>query len=109
MKSLNILFLVSSTLALLSSAQLTPAVRENHGRYQKRNPESLVPSDHGVELNRDFTNMIQYGLVEGMFKVKKSGLPDCTEEGMTIFRASQRMALKMNTEEFREDDYLNLF
>ena len=53
--------------------------------------------------------MIQYGFIEGMFKVKKSGLPDCTEEGMSIFRASQRMALKMSTDEFQEDDYLNIF
>ena len=72
-----------------------------HGRHQRRkNPESLVPSDHGIDQNRDFTNMIQYGIVEGMFKVKKSGLPDCTVEGMTIFRATQRMVLKMTTEEY---------
>ena len=44
-----------------------------------------------------------------MFKVKKSGLPDCTVEGMTIFRAAKRMAVKMTTDEFSETDYLNLF
>ena len=58
---------------------------------------------------RDFTNMIQFGLIEGMFKVKKSGLPDCTTEGLTIFRAAERMALKMTTEEARDDDFINLF
>ena len=78
-------------------------------KHRDRRPEDLIPSDHGIELNRDFTNLIQYGLIEGMFRVKKSGLPDCIDEGMTIFRATRRMSAKMQTEETRDDDFLNLF
>ena len=53
--------------------------------------------------------MIQYGLIEGMFKVKMSGLPDCTAEGMTIWRASGRLANRMRLEGGQDEDFLNLF
>ena len=78
---LNCVTILSVLIAVASSAPVPE--RKHHDRR----PEDLIPSDHGVELNRDFTNMIQYGLVEGMFKVKYSGLPDCIDEGMTILRA----------------------
>ena len=77
----------------------------NHSTSKK----DLVPSNHGIELNRDFTNMIQYGFIEGMFKIKKSGLPDCTQEGMTLARAMHRMGTKMGTDETQDDDFLNWF
>ena len=103
-----LIFIVSTlqTSVLGSEHVGAPAPERKH---HDRRPEDLIPSDHNIDLNRDFTNMIQFGLVEGMFKVKKSGLPDCTEEGMTIFRAAERMAHKMTTEEARDDDFLNLF
>ena len=67
-----------------------------------------MPSDHGVENNRDFTNEIQYGLIEGMYKVKLGGLPDCTVEGMSIMRAILKLSAKMTTPETTEDDFINL-
>ena len=46
---------------------------------KKPHPEDLIPNDRGIKIsNRDFTNMIQYGLIDGMFKYKMGGLPDCT-------------------------------
>ena len=53
--------------------------------------------------------MIQYGIIEGMFKVKMSGLPDCTAEGMTLWRAAGRLANRMRLEGAVDEDYLNLF
>ena len=53
--------------------------------------------------------MMQYGLIEGMFKIKLSGLPDCVDEGMTLARAAYGMSKKMETDEYREDDEINLF
>ena len=44
-----------------------------------------------------------------MFKYKMGGLPDCTQEGMTLVRAASRMAQKMETDEFQDGDYLNIF
>ena len=71
--------------------------------------EDLVRNDRDIESNRDFTNMIQYGLIEGMFKYKMSGLPDCTMEGMTLLRAIKGMLIKMRTDEKGDTDLLNLF
>ena len=44
-----------------------------------------------------------------MFKYKMSGLPDCTDEGMTLLRAAKGMARKMRTDEETETDLLNMF
>ena len=52
--------------------------------------------------------MIQFGLVESMFKRKLSGQPDCTVEGMTLWRATSRLVIKMRTDEANEYDFLNL-
>ena len=38
--------------------------------------------------------MVQYGVIESLFKVKKSGQPDCTDEGLTVYRAGFKMAAK---------------
>ena len=111
------IFLVTALL----SVTLAKSLEEGHAdsmklqdrKHKKTRPEDLVPSNHGIETknsNRDFTNMIQYGLIEGMFKVKMSGLPDCTDEGMTFWRAAGRMTLKMNEGiETTDEDVLNLF
>lgn len=99
---------ISTTLLILTTAAFAHNTVAERA-HKNRRPEDLIPSDHDVELNRDFTNMIQYGLVEGMFKVKKSGLPDCTKEGMTIFRAAQRLQSKHGTDEWTDEDILNLF
>ena len=94
----HLLLIVSLTFSSLAFAYDRPERKE-----------ALIPSDHGIKLNRDFTNMIQYGLIEGLFKVKMSGLPDCTAEGMTIWRASGRLANRMRLEGGQDEDFLNLF
>ena len=88
------LFLVISAAATIGTTLATPNSSERTHR-RAPHPEDLIPSDHDVELNRDFTNMIQYGMIEGMFKIKMSGTPDCTDEGMTMFRAIGRLADRM--------------
>mmetsp|Transcript_19956 Transcript_19956/g.26937 ORF Transcript_19956/g.26937 Transcript_19956/m.26937 type:complete len:84 (+) Transcript_19956:147-398(+) len=60
-------------------------------------------------MNRDFTNMLQFGLIEGMFKYKMSGVPDCTAEGMTLMRAMNRLSIKMETPQSNDQDFLNIF
>ena len=46
----------------------------------------LQRNDRGVESTRDYTNMMQQGLMKGM--LKETGSPgDCVAEGMTIFRS----------------------
>ena len=64
----NLLFLVSlaavtSTSAYASTTSLEYHENESYGQYRPERNHStsktdLVPSNHGVELNRDFTNMI---------------------------------------------------
>ena len=83
-------------------------VTAKHHKKEKR-PEDLIHNDRGKELNRDFTNMVQYGLIDGLFKYKMSGIPDCTAEGMTLMRSARRMHRKMQTDEYQEDDAFNLF
>ena len=108
MKFVHLATLIFTAFSLLLTNTLATAAAPERKHHDRR-AEDLIPSDHGIELNRDFTNLIQYGLIEGMFRVKKSGLPDCIDEGMTIFRATRRMTAKMQTEEARDDDFLNLF
>ena len=106
------IFLVSSAALFCAAVQaqykpmmVVPTAASTH----KGHAEDFVRNDRGVEMNRDFTNIIQYGLIEGMFKVKLSGMTDCTEQGMTLIRAAKGMVRKMQTEESTEDDFLNVF
>ena len=50
-----------------------------------------------MEMSRDFSNMLQHGLVYGLFKVSQSGMQDCTVEGMTILRGIIGLIYKMIT------------
>ena len=107
----KVLFLV------IACSAASAVAYDDHRSHSNRNdrqirPEDLIPNDRidDIEKRRDFSNSIQYGLIEGLFKVKKSGLPDCTEEGMTIFRSVGRLANRMewHPEEATEADFLNL-
>ena len=40
-----------------------------------------------MKTNRNYANMVQHGLTEGLFKVNQGGKIDCLKEGMTIARA----------------------
>ena len=37
-------------------------------------------------MNRDWSNVVQQGLLEGMLKYIDGGRPDCTTEGLTMLR-----------------------
>ena len=50
------LFTIVSAMALFAAQSVAAPIPER--KHHKRRPEDLIPSDHGVELNRDFTNMI---------------------------------------------------
>ena len=64
-------------------------------------------NDRGVGIEpRDYSNMVQYGLIQGLFKIKMSGTSDCTDEGMTILRAIIRLATRIF--DLTMDDYLTL-
>ena len=54
------------------------ATAKHHKREKPQHPEDLIANDRGIEMNRDFTNMLQYGLIDGLFKYKMSGISDCT-------------------------------
>ena len=84
---------ILSTLASTTDHELQENALGRSRRPTK--PEDLVPSDHGVESNTDFTNMMQYGLIEGLFKMKMGGTPDCAVEGMTLLRALYRFGAEL--------------
>ena len=103
-----LIFLVSLLLAtLLASPTLARQARHKKERHIK--PEDLIANDRGIESNRDFTNMVQYGLIDGMFKYKMSGIPDCTNEGMTLWRAIRSLTMKARySPQSNDQDLLNI-
>lgn len=46
------------------------------------------------ESNRDFSNSLQHGFVQGLLKVSQSGTPDCTTSGLSVARAAYAMGSK---------------
>lgn len=75
MKLTKSFFLVSIACLLTFSS-----VEARHNKREKtKRPDELVANDRDIEMNRDFTNMLQYGLIDGMFKYKMSGSSDCTD------------------------------
>ena len=100
---------IASFLMAISMARESDYTQDRHpNRHREVRPQDLLPSDHGVETNRDFTNEIQFGLIEGLYKVKMGGLPDCTIEGMSIMRAILKLGAKIATSKTSEDDILNI-
>ena len=57
--------------------------------------KKLTRNDRGIELNRDFSNVVQHGFMQGLLKVNQSGTRDCVNEGLSVFRAVLRMIFKM--------------
>ena len=78
-------------------------------RYEKS--DLLEVNDRGLENNRDFSTMIQDGLIFGMFKVTNNrGRLDCVDEGLTIARAIVRLGYRIfvSKEYETEMDFYNL-
>ena len=102
------ILLVIFLLAYFASAENKWYGPDTFGTKTIRNDRGVTIQKDGQVLrrpNRNFSNAIQMGLLEGMMKVSTGGKVDCLDEGMTILRGLVRLIYKLN---FTADDHTDM-